>query len=155
MPLGTSYAAVLLLGMCSIWAVDKAVADVEAGDAYARDNHGKWTIGTSAVQVIFEVRDGKLLLSNFTNKLTQPAREYLGEKDAFEPLDAGAGTLNERFVVKPVWEKFFPARGTIDLGADKLQLLRILIPARRRPSPDASCWTTDWPCRSPASRTPR
>jgi len=44
MSLRTSFVGVLLLGMCSIWAVDSAVADVEAGDAYARGKQGKWTI---------------------------------------------------------------------------------------------------------------
>jgi len=63
---------------------------------------------TNAVQVTFEVRDGKLLLSNFTNQLTKPARQYLGEKDAVEPLEAGAGALNERFIVMPVWGKVLP-----------------------------------------------
>ena len=33
--------------------------------------------------------------------------------------------------------------------------LRIWIPASRRRSPGASCWTRDWPCRSPTSRAPR
>jgi hypothetical protein len=122
MSLRTSLAIAFALGTYWICASGRVIADVEAGDAYARGSNGKWTIGTSAVQMTFEVRGGKLLLSNFTNKLTKPAREYISEKDALNPLGVGVSQLNERFVVETVWEKFFPAGATVDLGADKLQL---------------------------------
>ncbi len=95
MSLRTSLAVACVLGACWTCASDRAAAGVEVGDAYARDDNGKWTIGTDAVQMIFEVRDGRFLLSNFTNKLAKPAREYLGEKDAMNPLGADRQTTRK------------------------------------------------------------
>lgn len=80
-----------VLGVTWAFGIDRARADVEVGDAYAQAGNGKWTIGTHAAEVTLETQNGKLLMSSFVNKLTQPAREYVGGKNAISLLDARVG----------------------------------------------------------------
>ena len=77
-----------LLGLVSVctWGVAKGVAaDLTVGDAYVRGSGDgqTWTIGTRAVQMVFECRDGKFRWVSFQNRLVDPPREYV-DKDAAE-----------------------------------------------------------------------
>ncbi len=77
-----------------VFGIDPAGADVEVGDAFTRSGNGTWTIGTRAAEMTFQAQDGKLLMSNFTNKLTGQARAYIGENNAISLLDARVGDNN-------------------------------------------------------------
>ena len=90
-----------VLGVTWAFGIDRARADVEVGDAYAQAGNGKWTIGTHAAEVTLETQNGKLLMSSFVNKLTQPAREYVGGKNAISLLDARVGGKNSSRAKSP------------------------------------------------------
>lgn len=60
-----------------------AMSDVVVGDAYARGSAGgSWTVGTKAVEMTYECKDGLLKLVSFRNELTNPAREYVSKDSA-------------------------------------------------------------------------
>lgn len=82
-----SVLAVCILACCVLEG-GQAVADVKIGDAFARGTAGGvvWTIGTGAVEMTYEFRDGALTLTSFRNKLAKPAREYVSREAAASPF---------------------------------------------------------------------
>src|SRR5213594_1800811 len=109
----------LALSISLLTFVARAV-EVEVGDAFVRGSleSKRWEIGTGAVQLGIEARDGRLFLASFKNKLCNPPREYADAKVAWEPLSLGKLPLVERYSVKEVWSKYLPLGITVNPASD-------------------------------------
>ncbi|MBI2842942.1 MAG: hypothetical protein HYX78_06035 [Armatimonadetes bacterium] len=107
------------LSFCGSMAAVVASSSVQVGDAYARGSADglRWTIGTGAVQLAFESKDGQLRLAGYQNKLCSPAREYLtGQADPFL-LESRGG-----YTIESVWTKSLKSNGSADPVSDKVQI---------------------------------
>ncbi len=70
----------------------QTAASAKVGDAYAvKKSANSWAIGTDAVEVEYTVRDGRFLVTGFTNKKTAPAKKYV---TAADPVDMGVEVFN-------------------------------------------------------------
>ncbi|MBP5717417.1 MAG: hypothetical protein J6X53_00350, partial [Abditibacteriota bacterium] len=70
----------------------QSAASAKVGDAYAVKRSGNsWAIGTDAVEVEYTLRDGRFLVTGFTNKKTAPAKKYV---TAANPVDMGVEVFN-------------------------------------------------------------
>ena len=86
-----------MLGVSWAFGIERARADVEVGDAYAQAGNGKWTIGTRAAEITFEIarrqtadvelheqahRAGPRVYRR--EECHQPARRRVGDKKSSE-----------------------------------------------------------------------
>ena len=101
-----------------------ARADAQVDDAYARgSSDGKtWTIGTSAVELVLESRDGLFRLVNYRNKLVSPAVEYVDSAAAAAPFALNNADYLGRFAVTEVWTKYLPGSATADPANDNVRI---------------------------------
>ena len=100
------------------------VSSVAVGDAFV---HGsakgrKWEIGTGALRLSFEVRNGKLFLSSFKNQLAHPPREYADAGSVWEPLSLGALSVIERYSVKELWTSHLPVGASVNPAVPELRV---------------------------------
>jgi hypothetical protein len=94
------------------WPVGVPVATEKAGateaivsDAYVRSSADGmlWNIGTNAVQMTVDGRDGNFRLAGFLNKACEPALEYVDSRAAAAPLALNsAGPAGKSKEAKPV-----------------------------------------------------
>src|SRR5512145_2383644 len=78
-----------IVAICSALLVGAATpSEIRVADAYARadDAAARWTIGTDAVEMGLECKAGKLRLTSFRNKLTNPTAEYVVANESSDLL---------------------------------------------------------------------
>ena len=70
--------------------------DIKVSDAFVHssDDGNTWTIGTSLIEMTYEVRGGLFKLVSFRNKLTGSATEYISGKTARAPFMTGTDDNN-------------------------------------------------------------
>ncbi|MDD5706929.1 MAG: malectin domain-containing carbohydrate-binding protein [Kiritimatiellae bacterium] len=101
-----------------------AVTGARVGDAYVRGSADgqRWTIGTEAVEMRLEVRDGRFAMTGFLNKLAHPAVEYVDANEASHPLGWGASYVTDRYRFRQLWTKPLQTAASVDPADDRLQL---------------------------------
>ena len=112
--LGVSIAAFCVAVPCM------AALEIREGDAFARSDPGKqlWAIGTKAVQMVYDCRDGQLRLVSVQNNLTDLPWDYASPSAPFgvDPLCLGSLTPDS------VWSRLLVAGMSVDPGVDNLRL---------------------------------
>ncbi|HYD83903.1 MAG TPA: hypothetical protein VEA63_07610, partial [Opitutus sp.] len=107
--------------MTGLVALRVGAADAVEGDAYARAGReaGTWQIGTGAVELTLDGRDGGLKVTGFLNKLTRSSQNYIardGATPAFLPEEQSGHE------VETVWSKTLEGTQSADPAADRLRV---------------------------------
>ncbi len=97
---------------------------VRVGDAFVRGDAGgrRWTIGTAAMDLKLDCRDGRLRVTSLRNRLTAPARELIDAAAAEAPFNIGPRPGAGAYAIETVWEKALPSGGTVDAASDGLRV---------------------------------
>ncbi len=98
---------VAIIAYISILATSAGAAEVKQADAFARctADGSHCSIGTKAVQMSYESKDGQFVLSSFRNKLTTPNREYVTNATAHSPFGVESLPDTGSFDIHEVWAK--------------------------------------------------
>ena len=92
-------------------------------DAYVHSSKDgqTWTIGTDALEVVLECKDGQFRIVSYKNKLVSPYLEYAEIKGSGSLFETEAGQMMERFDFEKLWSVAFAKRETIRT-VDKISL---------------------------------
>ena len=84
-------------------------------DAYihCNSNEKQWTIGTSAVEQVFECENGQFRLASYKNKLTSPVAEYIDARTPSPFFELEAAPFMEQVAFEHIWSAQFARRETV------------------------------------------
>ena len=122
--MGIGFAAGILCAWPSLAEGNRGMDSIQVGDAYVRcaAEQQTWTIGTGAIEQVYQLRDGRFRLVSFKNRLTRPAREYVTSKTA-APFVLETGRFREGFSIQPIWDHFLPGGASADPAADRVRVV--------------------------------
>jgi hypothetical protein len=88
---------------------------LKVGDAYVKSDAARlrWTVGTEAVEQIFECKNGQFRLASYRNKFVSPAAEYIDAKMPSPFFELAAAPFMEAFSFESLWTAPFTRRETI------------------------------------------
>ena len=144
------HAVPLWLVPCPI-CVGENAKDAVVGDAYVRSEAGgaRWRIGSQGIEQVLECSDGRLLLTSYQNKLTEPATEYVSPQKACAPFALDVKPFAGSFSFEDLWRKTLNQGATVDPAADKVsvdvkrgELLGFCVLAESDDVSDSIAWTT-------------
>jgi hypothetical protein len=74
---------------------------IEVNDAFVRSsaNGCNWTIGTSSIEMTYEVKGGSFKVTGFRNKLAVPQKEYIPRNTTISPISVGSAE-NKSWILK-------------------------------------------------------
>ncbi len=110
---------VVILSMVGV-AVASAANGIRVDDAFVSSDLGgsRWSIGTDAMEMSFSLDGGRLMLVSCLNKLTMPAREYIGAQAAVDLLPSENSVFPDIYHVEQVWSKVLTSGMSADPSAD-------------------------------------
>ncbi|MCU0962084.1 MAG: malectin [Pirellulaceae bacterium] len=106
------------------WPAAIGARDVCVDDAFVRsDGDGsRWVVGTDAVEMTVALNGGRLQLMACVNKLTKPARDYMGPGAAVDLLPCQNSVFPDKYRVEQVWSRVLRNGVVADPSADGLRL---------------------------------
>lgn len=119
-----SCALLLLLVCCLGGSAAPEGREVSVGDAFARGSEDglRWSVGTAAVRMAFDCRDGRLQLAELQNTLTDTPCDYAEPGALSPPLALDAAPLAGTFVTEALWSGHVAPGATADPGTQRLQV---------------------------------
>ena len=119
-----SCALLLLLVCCLGGSAAPAGREVSVGDAFARGSEDglRWSVGTAAVRMAFDCREGKLQLAELQNTLTDTPCDYAEPGALSPPFALDAAPLAGTFVTAALWSGHVAPGATADPGTQRLQV---------------------------------
>ena len=114
---------VAVLAMVIVGVVS-ATKVVRVNDAFVSSDRGgsRWSIGTAAVEMSFALDGGRFMLVSCLNRLTTPAREYIGEQAAVDLLPSENSVFPDIYLVEQAWSKELTSGVSADPSSDDLRL---------------------------------
>ncbi|MHB8971423.1 MAG: malectin domain-containing carbohydrate-binding protein [Pirellulaceae bacterium] len=93
-------------------------------EAFASSNRdgSQWVVGTGAVEMTFSLSGGRFQLAGCVNRLTTPARDYVGTGAAVDLLPCENSVFPDKYRIQQAWSRVVIGGAVADPSADSLQL---------------------------------
>ncbi len=103
---------------------ENKIEDIVVGDAYVRSEADgvRWRIGSKGIEQVLECSDGRLRLTSYQNKLTDPATEFVASEEACAPFALDVRPFAGCFSFENVWQKMLEEGNRLDPADDKVSM---------------------------------